>query len=138
MGLWRSPLGRAGLFGTAAATVVNLLIYAVGSLADVDWDVGDNDPNALAVALTTIFAGVAATIFAIVLLRYLRLRRSLLVFMVVGSIAAVASLVTPFDSDAETTTKWVLASMHVVAGVVILGWLGHELNAAQKRIAGSS
>ena len=137
MGILWSPLGRAGAIGTIAAVIVNLLIYGIGSAADINWDVGDNDPDTATVALTTILAGALATILAMVLLRYVSVKRPLVTFLAISVLFAVLSLAAPLGADAETSTRWVLALMHVVAGVFIIGALGYELKVAERSRAAS-
>ncbi len=135
MGILWSPLGRAGAVGTIAAVIVNLVIYGLGSAADVSWDAGDIDPNAGEVALTTVVVGVLATILAMLLLHYLKVARPVSVFLVIGVAFTLLSLAGTLSADADTSTRWLLASMHVVAGVLILGALAWMLNATRKRSA---
>lgn len=132
MGILWSPLARAGAVGTIAAVIVNLVIFGLGSAADVSWETGDIDPNAGAVALSTVLAGVLATILAMVLLHYLKVARPVLVFLVIGVAFTLLSLTAPLNAEADTSTRWLLASMHVVAGVLILGSLAWMLNATRK------
>ena len=138
MALTRGIVGRAGLAGTAVAIVVNLVIFGIGSLADIDWEAGENDPSAGAVIITTLLAGALATILAIVLVRYTKMSRPIIPFMVIGVLATLASLATPFGSEAASSTQWVLAAMHIVTGIFVLGALGHAINEVQARRAASS
>ncbi|MDH3227907.1 MAG: DUF6069 family protein [Thermoleophilia bacterium] len=138
MGILWSPLGRAGAIGTIVAIIVNLLIYGIGSAADIDWEAGETDPNAIAVALNTVLAGVFATILAMVLLRYLKVKRPVVIFLAIGIVFTLLSLAVPLGADADTSTRWLLATMQIVAGVLILGALGYELNVGRKVDAAAS
>lgn len=135
MGIFRSPLGRAGAVGVVAAIIVNLIIFGIGSLADLDWKAAYEDLNAGAVVIVSLVAGVIFTIVAIVLLRYMKIEQPTRIFVIVVSVMTLVSLVSPFGSDAETSTKLVLALMHIVVAAVMIGVLSRPMLAAERRRA---
>ena len=83
-------------------------------------------------------AGVFATILAMVLLRYLKVKRPVVIFLAIGIVFTLLSLAVPLGADADTSTRWLLATMQIVAGVLILGALGYELNVGRKVDAAAS
>lgn len=83
----------------------------------------------------SLVAGVIFTIVAIVLLRYMKIEQPTRIFVIVVSVMTLVSLVSPFGSDAETSTKLVLALMHIVVAAVMIGVLSRPMLAAERRRA---
>ena len=121
------------MFGTAAAIIVNLIIYWVGTAADIDWEAGDNDPNVAAVVLSTVVGGVIFTIVAMLILRYTKLARPTLVFLAIASVLTLLSLAGPLGAEADTSTQLLLALMHIVVGVLVIGALARAMAGVEER-----
>lgn len=113
---------RSGLIGTAAAAAGNLAIYAVGRAADVafvvpSWGGGPAmQVTAVHVALSSILPLFVGTAVAVAASR----RGWTRLIATAGAVVAVFSLAGPLSLEADTATKALLASMHVVAGLAFV------------------
>ena len=120
----RSPaVSRAGLT-VLAAVAVNLAIFGIGVAADLDFDVepiGSDTPttvNVVAVVLSTLVA-LAAGWGLVALARRIG-RPSLRAVQIIGAVVAVVSMAMPLAIDAETSTRLVLAAMHLTTGAIFV------------------
>lgn len=113
---------RGGIIGAAAAAAGNLAIYGVGRAADVaflvpTWGGGPAmHVTAVHVALSSILPLFLGTAVAVAASR----RGWLRPIAAAAAVVAVLSLGGPLSLDADTATKVLLASMHVVAGVAFV------------------
>lgn len=111
---------RAGVAGAVVAAAVNLVIFTIGRLADVDFTLvlnGSTSQVGAATVLLLSFGSVlAGTVLAALLARggAHRLRWAQLA----GAAIAVLTAVGPLSITGGTASGVLLASMHLVTGAV--------------------
>lgn len=116
-----SAIWQAGLIGAVLATVLNLVVLAIGSAAGVSFlaTTMGQAVNVLAVVVTSLLAMVAGTALAVLLNRWGRLR----VAQVVGGVVAVVSTGAIFTAGFDASAALLLAVMHLLTGAVYVGAL---------------
>ncbi len=113
---------RGATAGAVIATIVNAALWVGGRAAGVSFEV----PGSL-VAEVDLFSVVLtpATMFAIgsglLALTARRGRRWMRALLVVAALVAVASATAPLATAADTATGVLLATMHLVTGIVFVG-----------------
>jgi hypothetical protein len=118
-----SGLLQVGALGAVAAAVVNSAVFGIGRAADVPLVVVDSGEEHVVdlagVASMSVIGVVVGLVGAVLAYRFLG-PRSLRPLGVVGLVIALVSNATFPGADATAATKWTLAAMHVVVGVVYL------------------
>lgn len=114
---------QAGLAGVLAATVANLVVYAIARGAGASFEFVDGDTqetiNAAAVLMLTVVPMVVGFVLAVLV--SLRWLWALRVGAVVGAVLALLTIALPFAVDADGGTQAALSVMHVMvaAGIVL-------------------
>jgi len=103
------------------ASIINLVIYAIGRAGDVAMVTNGVDLPAVAVVASSIIGVVGGTIAYALLGRFTS--RPISIFRIVGLIVLVLSLVGPVFIPARGAFLAIMLSMHIVAGVVTIGML---------------
>lgn len=118
-----TTLWRRGSVAVVAATVVNLIILAVGLVAGVSFLVPDRggpdmaQVGAAVVIMFTVVPMVLGLVAATVLRRW---SAGLRVVRIAAVVLTLASLLPPLTVDADTPTRLLLALMHPVTGGAFL------------------
>lgn len=117
--------GRARLVTVAAAVVAALVIWIIAKVAGADFTspkFGDSDPfdiNAGYVITTAALAGLAGWALLAILERATSRART--IWTVVAAVVLVFSLGGPLSGeDAEGSTRFALALMHVTVGLILI------------------
>lgn len=121
-----SGLLKAGAIAAAAAAVVNAALFGIGIAADLSYNVVDNGTARtveFGAVLGTSVSMVAIGILGVVVAYRFFGRRSLRPFAVLGVVIALASSLSFPAAEADTGTKWLLFTMHVVVGLAYAGGL---------------
>jgi hypothetical protein len=124
-------VARGRLFGLGAAVaavagvvnvVIGLIVGATDATASVETFNGTTQElNAFAYFISTFVpALLAAAVFALVMDR---IPRTVTVMQIVGAAFTLLSLAAPLGLDATTGEKLGLISMHLAAGIVVIGSL---------------
>jgi hypothetical protein len=119
--VWKSGLVQVGAVGAAAGAVVNSAIFGIGRAADVPFHVVDGSSEEtvnIGGVLFMSIAAVAVGLLGVAVAYWLFGRKSLRPFAVLGVLIALASNIGFPDVEATAATKWSLAAMHVVVGIV--------------------
>lgn len=106
---------RLGL-GIVVAVVANLVVFAVASAAGASWSANGQSVNAVLVVIATVVPMVIGGVITVLLAR--RWTRAIMTMAWVGLAFAVISAPAPLFASDDAATKWALAAMHVVTGVV--------------------
>lgn len=121
-----SGLLQAGAISAVAAAVVSSVLYGIGHAAGLSYDLVDNGTaktvEFFSVAPTSTSSMAVGLLGVAVAYRFFG-RRSLRPFAVLGIVLALASSGSFPAAEADTGTKWVLFSMHVVTGLAYAGGL---------------
>ena len=106
------------------AAAAALLGWAVVRVADVSLTVDQGGSvshvGAVAVVLSTLVVGVAAAASQAVMTRW---RGGLRWWLVLAAGVLVLSLLSPFEAATTTSATLALMALHVLVGVVLIGWL---------------
>lgn len=120
---------RLGPVGIVIATVivavvVNLIIYAIGSVAGANYDFTADGESYNVTPLTLIgFTAIPLLIGLIVTVILSRWRRwVILVALVIAPLAAIGTIFTmTIPSDLDTGSKVALVAAHIALGIVAVG-----------------
>ena len=106
---------RLGL-GIVVAVVVNLVVYAVGSVAGATWIANGQAVGWFMVPIATIIAMAIGGLITWLLAR--RWDKATITMAWVGIAFAVISVPGPLLGSTDTPTRWALAAMHITTGIV--------------------
>lgn len=121
-----SGLLTIGAAGAAVAAVANSALYGIGQAADMSFDVAEGGTErtvTLGAAIGTSLSMVVIGLLGVSVAYRFFGRRSLRPFGALGMIIALLSSASFPGAEADTSTKWLLFSMHVLVGVVYLASL---------------
>lgn len=125
---------RAGLLGAVLAAIINGAVFLMGRAADVSFlvpgfgsDTSPQEMTLMQVILNSLVPLIVGTAVAVLVVsRGHGVRGPQLL----GAAVALISLGLPLTIDADLATKFLLASMHLVAGVVFVLTLQASTRAA--------
>lgn len=120
-----------GLVATAAAMAATTVVAAVARAAGVDLEIGGERIPLSGVAVVTGFFSIVGVVIAVVLRRWSSQPPEWFVRTAVALTAT--SLVPPFLVDAEPSTSWTLALLHLVAAGVMIPSVAQGLRPADRR-----
>ena len=108
-------VSRLGI-GILAALVVNFAVYAIASGADATWSANGQTVSAVLVPIATVAAMFIGGVITWLLAR--RWSKATVTMAWVGLVFAIVSAPSPILASDDAPTRWALASMHVITGIV--------------------
>jgi hypothetical protein len=119
-------IAKVTLGATVVGTVANLILYAAGRLAGVEFVVPDGSGATMAIPAAGIVVASVVPMLVGALAAVLAIPRwapARLTLQIIGAVLAVGSVVSPLATDTDNGTRILLALMHIVLGVAYVGAL---------------
>ena len=110
------PNPRRMAVAIAAAIVLNLVVYGIGSAAGATWIANGQAVTWILVVIATLLAMLVGSVITWLLAK--RWVKATAAMAWIGLVFAVVTAPSPLLASANIQTGWALATMHVITGIV--------------------